>query len=60
MRSSGCSTPIESRVGTHLAAAAGLSIDTVALYQALLFPLAQQRGGFFFLAYGLAPRRTVS
>jgi hypothetical protein len=47
-------------MGTHLATAAGLSTETVAFYQPLLFPLAQQLGGFFFLAYGLAPRRTVS
>jgi hypothetical protein len=42
---------------TRLAAATGLSIEAVALYQPLLFPLALQFGGFFFLAYGLAPRR---
>jgi hypothetical protein len=47
-------------MGTRLAAAAGLSMEAVAFYQPLLFPLAQQLGGFFFLAYGLAPRRTVS
>ena len=37
--------------------ATGLSIETVALYQPLLFPLALQLGGFFFLAYGLSPWR---
>jgi hypothetical protein len=47
----------EASMETRLAAATGLSIDTVALYQPLLFPLALQLGGFFFLAYGLAPRR---
>ncbi len=41
---------------TRLAAATGLSAATVALYQPLLFPLALQLGGFFFLAYGLSPR----
>jgi hypothetical protein len=39
----------------RLAAASGLSEATVALYQPLLFPLALQIGGFFFLAYGFAP-----
>jgi hypothetical protein len=34
-----------------------LSIETVALYQPLLFPLALQLGGFFFLGHGLSPRR---
>lgn len=47
----------ERSMETRLAAATGLSIETVALYQPLLFPLALQLGGFFFLAYGLAPRR---
>jgi hypothetical protein len=47
----------EASMETRLAAATGLSIETVALYQPLLFPLALQLGGFFFLAYGLAPPR---
>jgi hypothetical protein len=41
----------------RLSAATGLSVETVALYQPLLFPLALQLGCFFFLAYGLSPRR---
>jgi hypothetical protein len=41
----------------RLAAVTGLSVEAVALYQPLLFPMALQIGGFFFLAYGLAPRR---
>jgi hypothetical protein len=41
----------------RLAAASGLSEATVALYQPLLFPLALQIGGFFFLAYGFAPAK---
>jgi hypothetical protein len=47
----------EASMETRLAAATGLSIEAVALYQPLLFPLALQLGGFFFLAYGLAPQR---
>jgi uncharacterized membrane protein YeaQ/YmgE (transglycosylase-associated protein family) len=45
----------ENSMAKRLSAATGLSIDTVALYQPLLFPLALQIGGFFFLAYGFAP-----
>jgi hypothetical protein len=47
----------EASMETRLAAATGLSVEVVALYQPLLFPLALQLGGFFFLAYGLAPQR---
>lgn len=49
----------EASMETRLAAATGLSAATVALYQPLLFPLALQLGGFFFLAYGLAPKREI-
>ena len=35
---------------TRLSAAVGLSVEAVALYQPLLFPVALQLGGFFFLA----------
>jgi hypothetical protein len=46
---------VEDPMARRLAAASGLSEATVALYQPLLFPLALQIGGFFFLAYGFAP-----
>lgn len=46
---------VEDPMAKRLAAASGLSEATVALYQPLLFPLALQIGGFFFLAYGFAP-----
>jgi hypothetical protein len=49
----------EASMETRLAAATGLSVATVALYQPLLFPLALQLGGFFFLAYGLSPIREI-
>lgn len=45
----------EDAMAKRLAAATGFSEATVALYQPLLFPLALQIGGFFFLAYGFAP-----
>ncbi len=48
---------VEDPMSRRLAAATGLSEATVALYQPLLFPLALQIGGFFFLAYGFAPAR---
>jgi hypothetical protein len=47
----------EKSMETRLSAATGLSVETVALYQPFLFPLGLQLGGFFFLAYGLSPRR---
>jgi hypothetical protein len=46
---------VEDPMSRRLAAATGFSEATVALYQPLLFPLALQLGGFFFLAYGFAP-----
>jgi hypothetical protein len=49
---------VEDPMARRLAAASGLSEATVALYQPLLFPLALQIGGFFFLAYGFAPAKT--
>lgn len=46
----------ENSMARRISQATGFSVETVELYQPLLFPLMLHLGGFIFLAYALAPR----